>query len=251
MSAIVSMAASLFSPLLRAVRAVRSLLYNNSGETQNDDSDYDSENSPVSDPESDNSPVSEPPEQEVPAMSSSTSPLGPDPGAEKAKTPLPKETPPSALPKKKPPPPPKEDLLASGQGRTLILFVAANDKKMASVLFVEMDHSNFHIIINHSTKDLPFALQRPGACQTQRELQALKAAILENKEFLKDRPFRFLAPSIPLFLYLLNGKKEALEFLNGQQFTLGFLGKERSHLPDILSEDNIFTRTEPKFFTEV
>ena len=235
------MAASLFSPLLRTVRALRSLLYNNSGETQNDDSDYDSENSPVSDPESDNSPVSEPPEQEVPAMSSSTSPLKPDPGAEKAKSQKPW---PSALPKKKPPPPPpKEDLLASGQGRTLILFVAANDKKMASVLFVEMDHSNFHIIINHSTKDLPFALQRPGACQTQRELQALKAAILENKEFLKDRPFRFLAPSIPLFLVLLNGKKETLDFLNGLQFTIGFLGKERSHMPDILSGDSIFTQS--------
>ena len=139
-------------------------------------------------------------------------------------------------------PPPNDDLLASGQGRTLILYVAANDSKMASLLFVEMTDKKFHIIINHSTKDLPFALQRPGACQTQRELQSLKAAILENKDFLKNRPFRFLAPSIPLFLTLLNGKKETLAFLNGLQFTIGFLGKERSHMPDILSGDNIFTQ---------
>ena len=209
-----SRAVSLFSPLLRAVRSL--LFYNDSGETQND-SDYSSDNSHVS--ESEGLP---PPKDDLLASGVSEP-----------------EEPPAPLGV----PPPNDDLLASGQGRTLILYVAANDSKMASLLFVEMTDKKFHIIINHSTKDLPFALQRPGACQTQRELQALKAAILENKEFLKDRPFRFLAPSIPLFLYLLNGKKEALEFLNGQQFTLGFLGKERSHLPDILSEDNIFTRT--------
>ena len=216
-----SRAVSLFSPLLRAVRSL--LFYNDSGETQND-SDYSSDNSHVSESEGlppkddllasgDNSPVSEP--EEPPAMSSSA-PLGV--------------------------PPPKDDLLASGQGRTLILYVAANDSKMASLLFVEMTDKKFHIIINHSTKDLPFALQRPGACQTQRELQSLKAAILENKDFLKNRPFRFLAPSIPLFLTLLNGKKETLAFLNSLQFTIGFLGKERSHMPDILSGDNIFTQ---------
>ena len=196
-SSTVAMTAHLFSPLLRMMR---SYLYKNTGEIQND-SPYSSDNSPVPEPE---------------AVASG----GDDP------VPGPKT-------------PPKDDILASGPGRTLILFVTANESKLANVLFVELARSKFHIVINHFTEDLPLALCRKSACQTQRELQSLKAAIRENKEFLKDRKFRLLLPSVPLFLHLLNANS-GLEFLDGLAFTLAFVGKERSHLPDILSEDNIF-----------
>ena len=131
-----------------------------------------------------------------------------------------------------------DDLLSSGPGRDLILFVDANEKKLAHLLFVTLTKSGFHIVINHTTRDLPLALRRSKDFR-QKERHSLQIAIEENKDFLKDRPFKLLLTSIPLFLHLLNSDRNG--FLKGLSFTLAYVGKdERSHLPNILSENKIF-----------
>ena len=212
----IAMAASLFSPLLRIMRSFLTRTIQN-------DNPFSSDNSPASEPETailvNDDPAlgsKTPPNCDIATSANDNPALGPKI-------------------------PPNADILASGPGRTLILFVTANESKLAHVLFVELTRSKFHIVINHFTEDLPLALRRKNACQTQRQLQSLKAAIRENKEFLKDQNFKLLLSSVPLFLHLLNAES-GLEFLDDFAFTLGFV-RDRSHLPDILSEKNIYTST--------
>ena len=120
------------------------------------------------------------------------------------------------------------DILDSGPGRTLILLPDVRGTQAGHVLYVQME-SGFRIVINTVKEELPPHLLKKG--QREKDLYALKAALRENKEFLKDRRFRLLVTSVPVFLFLLNASSEELEFLEDFSFSLAFANKN-DHMPN-------------------
>ena len=114
------------------------------------------------------------------------------------------------------------DILDSGPGRTLILLPDVKGTQVGHLLYVQMQ-TGFRIIVNRFKEDLPPHLLGKG--QREKDIHALKVALRENKEFLKDRKFRLLLTSIPVFLFLLNASPDQLEFLEDFSFSLAFANK--------------------------
>ena len=119
--------------------------------------------------------------------------------------------------------PGSDDILDSGPGRALILLVDTKETHVGHLLFVEFK-SGFRIVIKKFKEDLPPHLRTKSI--REKEIHALHVAIRENEDFLKERKFRLLLTSVPLFLYLVNASADQLEFLKPFSFSLAF-GRRR------------------------
>ena len=119
--------------------------------------------------------------------------------------------------------PGSDDILDSGPGRALILLVDTKETHVGHLLFVEFK-SGFRIVIKKFKEDLPPHLRTKSI--REKEIHALHVAIRENEDFLKERKFRLLLTSVPLFLYLVNANADQLEFLKPFSFSLAF-GRRR------------------------
>ena len=119
--------------------------------------------------------------------------------------------------------PGSDDILDSGPGRALILLVDTKETHVSHLLFVEFK-SGFRIVIKKFKEDLPPHLRTKSI--REKEIHALHVAIRENEDFLKERKFRLLLTSVPLFLYLVNANADQLEFLKPFSFSLAF-GRRR------------------------
>ena len=119
--------------------------------------------------------------------------------------------------------PGSDDILDSGPGRALILLVDTKETHVGHLLFVEFK-SGFRIVIKKFKEELPPHLRTKSI--REKEIHALHVAIRENEDFLKERKFRLLLTSVPLFLYLVNASADQLEFLKPFSFSLAF-GRRR------------------------
>ena len=119
--------------------------------------------------------------------------------------------------------PGSDDILDSGPGRALILLVDTKETHVGHLLFVEFK-SGFRIVIKKFKEELPPHLRTKSI--REKEIHALHVAIRENEDFLKERKFRLLLTSVPLFLYLVNANADQLEFLKPFSFSLAF-GRRR------------------------
>ena len=116
-----------------------------------------------------------------------------------------------------------DDILSTGPGRTLILFVDTSESEIAHLLFVEL-RSGFRIIVNTFREEIPPHLREKSV--REKEIHALQVAFRENKDFLKNRKFRLFVTSIPLFLHLLTASPDQLDFMKPFTFTLAFGKKD-------------------------
>ena len=119
--------------------------------------------------------------------------------------------------------PGSDDILDSGPGRALILLVDTKETHVGHLLFVEFK-SGFRIVIKKFKEELPPHLRTKSI--REKEIHALHIAIRKNEDFLKERKFRLLLTSVPLFLYLVNADADQLEFLKPFSFSLAF-GRRR------------------------
>ena len=121
-----------------------------------------------------------------------------------------------------------------------MLFVDTSEEKAASLLFMHFE-SGFNALIEHTVNDLPASVRSGTA--VQREVYSLRTAIEQHREFIVNREFHLLLTSVPLFAHLLISGL-GRDILGDFNFTLAYVGDDRSGLPGILTGNGIFNKSD-------